>query len=78
MLPIKNPIELVVKSLGRGLFVLKLTAIQARSQVPRSLSVAVPPAKPSYSPAWSPGQQIVTAKANGSHAAALISPAKGH
>jgi hypothetical protein len=39
MLPIKNPIELVVKSLGRGLFVLKVTAIQ-----PRSLSVAVPPA----------------------------------
>jgi hypothetical protein len=42
MLPIKNPIVLVVKSLGRGLFVLKLTAIQARSQVLRSLSVAVP------------------------------------
>jgi hypothetical protein len=78
MLPIKNPIELVVKSLGRGLFVLKLTGIQARSQVPRSLSVAVPPAKPSYSLAWSPSQQIVTAKANGSHAAALIFPAKGH
>src|SRR5260370_33286779 len=43
MLPIKNLIELVVKSLGRGLFILKLTAIQARPQVPRSLSVAVPP-----------------------------------
>jgi hypothetical protein len=44
MLPIKNLIELVVKSLGRSLFVLKLIAIQARSQVPRSLSVTVPPA----------------------------------
>src|SRR5260370_36691604 len=52
MLPIKNRIELVVKSLGRGIFILKLTAIQARSQVPRSLSVAVPRAKPSHSPAW--------------------------
>jgi hypothetical protein len=52
MLPIKKLIVLVVKSLGRGVFILKLTAIQARSQVLRSLSVAVPPAKPSYSPAW--------------------------
>jgi hypothetical protein len=44
MLPIKNLIELIVKSLGRGIFILKLTAIQARPQVPRPLSVAVPPA----------------------------------
>jgi hypothetical protein len=44
MLPIKNLIELIVKSLGRGIFILKLTAVQARPQVPRPLSVAVPPA----------------------------------
>src|SRR5882672_4113741 len=79
MLPIKNLIELVVKSLGRGLFVLKLTAIQARSQVPRSRSVAVPPAQPSHWPAWShPAIKIVAMTANRSHAMATISPAKGH
>src|SRR6266446_4758643 len=79
MLPIKNLIELVVKSLGRGLFVLKLTAIQARSQVPRPLSFAVPPTQPSHWPAWShPAIKIVAMTANKSHAIATISPAKGH
>jgi hypothetical protein len=39
----QNLIELIVKSLGGGIFIQKLTAIHARPQVPRSLSVAVPP-----------------------------------
>jgi hypothetical protein len=78
MLPIKNLIELVVKSLGRSIFVLKLTAIQARPQVPGSPFVAVPPAQPSHWPLWSQAIKIVTVKANGSHAMAMISSVKGH
>src|SRR5258708_35175115 len=79
MLPIKNRIELVVKSLGRGPFRSKVNcdpgavACAAGAVRRRAAGETV-----SFACLDSPASEIVTATANGSHVVALISPAKGH
>src|SRR5258708_8306398 len=79
MLPIKNRIELVVKSLGRGPFRSK---VNCNPGAVASAAVAVRRRAAgetvSFACLASPASEIVTATANGSHVVALISPAKGH
>src|SRR5260370_36691605 len=79
MLAIKNLIELVVKSLGRGPFRSKVNcdpgAVASAAVAVRRRAAGE---TVSFACLASPASEIVTATANGSHVAALISPAKGH